>query len=117
MRALPPAWLTGGVEAPAGEKDMGGWTSRIYTAEQQARLGVDESGNKVEAADEAEAEADGNMQALPPAWLTGGVEAPAGEKDMGGWTSRIYTAEQQARLGVDESGKKVEDEAEAAAAA
>ena len=33
------------VEPPAGEKDMGGWKSVVYTAEQQARLGVDEQGN------------------------------------------------------------------------
>ena len=34
------------------------------------------------------------------------MEPPAGEKDMGGWTQKVYTAEQQERLGVDEEGKK-----------
>ncbi len=42
--ATPP-WLRGEMEAPAGEKDMGGWTARIFTPEQQVRLGVDEQGN------------------------------------------------------------------------
>jgi len=43
-----------------------------------------------------------------PAWITGDVEAPKGHKKMpGGWTMRAYTAEQQARLGVDEEGKPV----------
>ena len=38
-----------------------------------------------------------------------GIEEPAGEKDMGGWMSRVYTEEQQKRLGVDEMGKKPEE--------
>ena len=33
------------------------------------------------------------------------VEAPQGTKDMGTWTSAVYTPEQQARLGVDELGE------------
>jgi len=49
------------------------------------------------------------VQALPPTWLSQGAEAPAALKDMGGWTARVYTAEQQARLGVDEEGTKVPD--------
>jgi len=44
-----------------------------------------------------------------PSWTRGEMEAPAGEKDMGGWTSLVYTAEQQERLGVDEHGQKKED--------
>merc|ERR1719152_609416 len=40
-----------------------------------------------------------------PGYLTGDIEAPQGEKDMGGWTMRAYTPEQQARLHVDEMGK------------
>ena len=40
-----PAWTQGLIEPPAGLKNMGGWTARVYTAEQQARLGVDEEGN------------------------------------------------------------------------
>jgi len=41
-----------------------------------------------------------------------GMEEPAGEKDMGGWTSRVYTDEQMERLGVDEFGKKQHEEEE-----
>ena len=62
----------------------------MYTAEQQARLGVDAEGTKV-----------ARVQALPPAWVRGEIEAPDGEKDMGGYIIGVYTAEQQARLGVD----------------
>merc|ERR1712166_373209 len=47
------------------------------------------------------------VQALPPAHLTGGMEAPAGTKDMGTSVRGVYTAEQQARLCVDEDGQKV----------
>jgi len=39
-----PGYLTGKVEAPKGVKDMGGWTARVYTPEQQQRLLVDEFG-------------------------------------------------------------------------
>lgn len=45
-----PAWTRGEIERPAGTKDMGSWTAAVYTPEQQARLGVDEQGNKVPAA-------------------------------------------------------------------
>lgn len=45
---------------------------------------------------------------IGPAWTyDSSVEKPAGTKDMGSWTKAVYTPEQQARLGVDESGKKV----------
>jgi len=44
MNEGTPAYLMGDVEEPAGEKDMGGWTMRAYTPEQQARLNVDEEG-------------------------------------------------------------------------
>jgi len=44
MRALGPPWTRGEGEKPAGERDMGTWTAAVYTAEQQARLGVDEHG-------------------------------------------------------------------------
>lgn len=43
-----PRWITGDVEAPKGEKDMGGWTMRVYTPEQQFRLGVDEKGTPLD---------------------------------------------------------------------
>ena len=48
------------------------------------------------------------VQALPPAWCQSDeVEAPAGTKNMGSFTIAVYTAEQQARLGVNESGEPV----------
>jgi len=40
--SMGPAWSRGELEAPAGERDMGTWTARIYTKEQQQRLQVDE---------------------------------------------------------------------------
>ena len=46
-----------------------------------------------------------------PFWQRKGMERPAGTKDMGGWTRAVYTAEQQARLGVDENGAPEEAEA------
>lgn len=47
----------------------------------------------------------GGQMESTPAWLTGDIEAPAGEKDMGGWVARVYTPEQQTRLGVDAMGE------------
>lgn len=47
----------------------------------------------------------GAVGALGPAWTRGEIEAPQGEKSMGSWTAAVYTAEQQARLGVDEEGQ------------
>ena len=38
----------------------------------------------------------GGTQGLGPAWTRGGIEAPLGEKNMGGWTAAVYTPEQQA---------------------
>ena len=72
----------------------------MYTAEQQARLGVDEEGYKV-------ARKASSLLADGPAWTRGEIEAPAGEKNMGTFTIGVYTAEQQARLGVDEEGNTV----------
>lgn len=43
-----PGYLLGEIEKPLGEKDMGGWTMRVYTPEQQSRLHLDAEGNKVE---------------------------------------------------------------------
>jgi hypothetical protein len=54
-----------------------------YTPEQQARLGVDSHGHPVEAA------AKGKVKALPPAWLSGSIEKPAGEKNHGTYTSLV----------------------------
>ena len=42
-----------------------------------------------------------------PGYLMGESEMPKGEKDMGGWTMRVYTPEQQARLGLNEAGESV----------
>ena len=47
VRALPPAWVTGGMEKPAGKREVDGVTMLFYTEEQQARLGVDEQGNTI----------------------------------------------------------------------
>eukprot|EP00445_Apocalathium_hangoei_P037753 CAMPEP_0203947588 /NCGR_PEP_ID=MMETSP0359-20131031/82504_1 /ASSEMBLY_ACC=CAM_ASM_000338 /TAXON_ID=268821 /ORGANISM="Scrippsiella Hangoei, Strain SHTV-5" /LENGTH=56 /DNA_ID=CAMNT_0050879021 /DNA_START=1 /DNA_END=168 /DNA_ORIENTATION=+ len=44
--AVGPAYTRGHIEPNAGTKNMGTFTIGVYTAEQQARLGVDESGNK-----------------------------------------------------------------------
>jgi hypothetical protein len=42
---IGPGWTRGKIEAPAGEKNMGTWCAAVYTEEQQARLGVDETGD------------------------------------------------------------------------
>eukprot|EP00930_Biecheleria_cincta_P057204 TRINITY_DN4317_c0_g1_i1.p1 TRINITY_DN4317_c0_g1~~TRINITY_DN4317_c0_g1_i1.p1 ORF type:complete len:614 (-),score=142.22 TRINITY_DN4317_c0_g1_i1:76-1917(-) len=109
--AIGPAWTRGEIERPQGTKDMGGWTAGVYTAEQQARLGVDEMGNKLAQAPAAAAQP-AACRAIGPAWTRGEIEKPQGTKDMGGWTSLVYTQEQQERLGVDEQGNVVaKDEA------
>ena len=46
LGAVGPAWTRGEIEKPEGERDIGGSTELYYTPEQQARLGVDEQGNK-----------------------------------------------------------------------
>lgn len=43
-----------------------------------------------------------------PGYLLGDVEAPKGVKDMGGWTARVYTEEQQQRLLIDEFGEALD---------
>ena len=105
MGTIGPAYTRGEIEPPAGEKDMGGWTAAVYTAEQQRRLGVDESGKK-RVSHPSPGRSTGGPRTLGPAWTRSNTEAPRGEKDMGGWTAAVYTAEQQRRLGVDESGSK-----------
>jgi hypothetical protein len=50
---------------------------------------------------------EGALDEGTPAWLTGDIERPQGARDMGGWTMRVYTKEQQARLNVDETGEPV----------
>jgi len=114
---LPPPWLLGGIEAPAGEKQIGKGTFSVYTEEQQARLGIDETGNKIEPNTAAGAEGAIKVGAVGPAWTRGEMEAPGGEKDMVGYVVAVYTEEQQARLGVDEKGNTVDVAAAAAAPA
>ena len=129
---------------------MGSYTKAVYTAEQMARLGVDEDGKAtaVQTTDNSSTGfreqftvvSDGGQavsalgappsplcathgmpraeahscQTQPraalraragPSWTRGGAEAPAGERDMGSYTKAVYTAEQMARLGVDEDGE------------
>ena len=44
--AVGPSWTYDPkIEVPAGSKWMGDWWARVYTPEQQKRLGVDEFGN------------------------------------------------------------------------
>jgi len=121
--AIGPAWTyDSSVEKPAGTKDMGSWQKAVYTSEQQARLGVDEQGQKVSASvafeDSAAAALStdkpmlGGMHSgsIGPAWTYDtSVEKPAGSKDMGnGVSTAVYTSEQQGRLGVDAEGKKLD---------
>lgn len=99
------------MEAPQGTKNMGSWTASVFTEEQQERLGVTEDGRpKPNPAAVPPMHARGIMggrAGIGPAWTRGEIERPAGEQDMGGWTAAVYTAEQQARLGVDKDGNKV----------
>ena len=103
---VSPAWLGGGTEPPAGERNMGSYTMAVYTTEQQERLGVNQMGEKAKGIFKLDVPS-GGLQAVGPAWTRGDMEAPAGEKDMGGWVATAYTPEQQARLGVDEQGNNV----------
>mmetsp|Transcript_28547 Transcript_28547/g.66154 ORF Transcript_28547/g.66154 Transcript_28547/m.66154 type:complete len:263 (-) Transcript_28547:43-831(-) len=52
----------------------------------------------------------GGAAGLPPPWVRGEIEAPAGRKNMGTWEAAVYTPEQQERLGVTETGEKVSKE-------
>lgn len=129
--AIGPAWTRGEIEKPQGTKNMGGWTSGVYTAEQQARLGVDEMGSKLAQAPAVAAQVPSlsasrcgysvrqpavqaaqpaACRAIGPAWTRGEIEKPQGTKDMGGWTSLVYTKEQQERLGLDEQGNAIAKE-------
>merc|ERR1712113_943137 len=87
---------------------MGPYTDAVYTAEQQARLGVDEYGKTTDTATPTNGTPPavvGGQGGIGPAWTRGEMERPAGTKDMGPYSIAVYTAEQQARLGVDEYGK------------
>ena len=55
LGAVGPAWTRGEAEAPAGQRDMGGWQAAVYDAEQQQRLGVDEFGAPANATGPADA--------------------------------------------------------------
>merc|ERR1719444_212627 len=48
----------------------------------------------------------GGTASISPSWTRGDTEKPMGTKNMGTWTSAVYTSEQQSRLGVDEQGSK-----------
>lgn len=54
----------------------------------------------------------GGSESLGPAWTQDAtIEPPAGEQDTDdGYTIAVYTPEQQARLGVDESGASLPDD-------
>ena len=58
----------------------------------------------------------GGQAGMGPAWTRGEMEAPAGEKTAGTSVQAVYTAEQQARLGVSETGEATAAPAAAAAA-
>lgn len=113
--AVGPAWTRGEIEKPAGTKNMGSWMAAIYTEEQQKRLGVNASGQKVQPAPAPIALLTSCRPApaypcgvVGPAWIGGGIEKPAGTKNMGSWTAAVFTEEQQRRLGVNASGQKVQ---------
>merc|ERR1711977_656871 len=74
MRALPPRWLRGDIEPPAGEETRGTATFSYYTEEQQQRLGVDRQGNPVEPPPPHVDPVAPTMRALPPRWLRGDIE-------------------------------------------
>jgi len=42
-----------------------------------------------------------------PPWREGEIEPPLGQKDVGRWIEAVYTPEQQARLEVDEYGRRL----------
>ena len=46
---IGPAWLRGEIEEPQGEETKGSGTARVYTSEQQLRLGVDKEGQPASA--------------------------------------------------------------------
>ena len=47
MHGIGPAWTNGAMEAPACEKKHDSWVQGVYCREQQARLSVNENGEKV----------------------------------------------------------------------
>jgi len=106
LGGMGPRWTwDADFEKPQGEKDMGGWTASVYTDEQKKRLGVSEMGEPREKKEEKKA-----VKGFGPRWTwDADFEKPLGEKDMGGWTTAVYTEEQQKRMGVNEMGESVEE--------
>jgi hypothetical protein len=49
----------------------------------------------------------GGARGIGPAWTRGEIEPPTEDKNMGTWMAKVYSAEQQRRLGINESGKPV----------
>merc|ERR1712039_87487 len=79
MGMVGPRWTYDHtVEAPAGVRDMGGWTQSYYTPAQQHRLGVDAMGNPMEEEEEMY-----GLGSIGPRWTWDHTfERPAGERDM-----------------------------------
>jgi len=56
----------------------------------------------------------GSASSKGPRWRDGSIEKPVGTRtNAGGWSEAYYTVEQQRRLGVDETGKPIQEEGEA----
>lgn len=73
-----PSWTYDkNVEMPAGEKDMGTFRIRVYTTEQQKRLGVDENGNPTGTpASSTTSTLEGMKRIVPPSVLTNPTTLP-----------------------------------------
>jgi len=90
MSEATPAWITGDIEKPQGEKDMGGWVMRTYTPEQQERLHVDELGKAMEAPTAHEAPPQEQAQPeVEPAVVT---TPPATKTTQPGWWQQLMLA-------------------------
>lgn len=81
--------------------------------EEKDEIEKDEMENEVDMAKDEEDEKEKTSQVETaaegtPAYLLGDAEMPKGEKDMGGWTMRVYTKEQQERLHLTESGEPLD---------
>ena len=121
------ASITADVQAFCDQKELPTATcTKLLNAMKKQVLPADDDGDETEpeatrtAPEEPQDTAPAQQPALPrvggsgrgigPRWTWDpNMEKPAGKKDMGGWMSLVYTAEQQARLGVDEEGKPAEE--------
>jgi len=72
---------------------------------QSDKIGTTHTGSELAEATDSKMD----MNESTPDFLSGDIEAPKGERDMGGWVMRVYTAEQQHRLHVDAMGKPLKD--------